>query len=158
MTDNNPLLAPWTAPFGVPPFDRILPEHFVPAFEHAMRAHRDEVAAIGADPAPPDFANTIEAMQRSGRLLGQVSMGVSNLVVSLGSDPLQALDREMSPRLAQHRMAVALDPALFQRVDALHARRDSLGLDPEQLRLLERAHLNFVRSGAARRSSDVPGR
>ena len=113
MSDSNPLLAPWTTPFQAPPFDLIRPEHFVPAFEHAMRAHLDEVAAIGADPAPPSFANTIEAMQRSGRLLARVGAVFSNLVVSLGGDALQAVDVEMSPRLAQHGMAVALDPALF---------------------------------------------
>ncbi len=149
MSDSNPLLAPWTTPFGVPPFDLIQPEHFVPAFGHAMRLHLDEVAAIGADPAPPSFANTIEAMQRSGRALDRIGMVFSNLVVSQGGDALQAADIEMSPKLAQHGMKVALDPALFQRVDGLHARRHELGLAEDQMRLLERTHLNAVRSGAA---------
>lgn len=149
MDDSNPLLAPWTTPFGVPPFDRIRPEHFVPAFDHAMRSHLDEIAAIGPDPTPPDFANTIEAMQRSGRALQRISMVFSNLVVSQGSDALQAIDREMSPRLAQHGMRVSLDPALFRRVDTLHARRAALALAPDQQRLLERTHLGLVRSGAA---------
>ena len=149
MTDSNPLLTPWTTPFGVPPFDRIRPEHFVPAFDEAMRLHLDEVAAIGADPGAPSFANTIEAMQRSGRALERIGMVFSNLVVSQGGDPLQAVDREMSPRLAQHGMRVALDPALFRRIDALHARRGKLGLAEDQMRLLERTHLNAVRSGAA---------
>jgi len=149
MTDSNPLLAPWTTPFGVPPFDRIRPEHFPAAFDHAMREHLQEVAAIGADPAPPGFANTIEAMQRSGRLLQRISMAFSNLVVSLGGDALQAADLELSPRLAQHGAQVALDPALFQRVDSLHACREVLGLAEDQLRLLERVHLGLVRSGAA---------
>ncbi len=149
MTDGNPLLAPWTTPFEVPPFDRIRPEHFAPAFEHAMRGHLQEVAAIGADPAAPSFANTIEAMQRSGRLLQRISLAFSNLVVSLGGDALQAVDLEMSPKLAQHGTQVALDPALFARVDALHRKRDELGLSEDQRRLLERVHLGMVRSGAA---------
>ena len=149
MTDANPLLAPWTTPFGVPPFDRIRPKHFAPAFEHAMREHLHEVAAIGADPAGPSFANTIEAMQRSGRLLARTGMAFSNLVVSLGGDPLQDADTELSPRLAQHGTQVALDPALFARVDALYLRRDELGLSEDQRRLLERTHLGMVRSGAA---------
>jgi len=149
MDDSNPLLAPWTTPFGVPPFDRIRPEHFAPAFDHAMREHLEEVAAIGADPASPDFANTVEAMQRGGRALGRVAGVFSNLVVSQGGDALQALDVEMSPRLAQHGMRVSLDPALFRRIDALHAQRETLDLDRDQMRLLERLHLGFVRSGAA---------
>jgi len=149
MTDSNPLLAPWTAPFGVPPFDRIQPEHFAPAFDYAMRLHLEEVAAIGADPAPPSFANTVEAMQRSGRALDRVGMVFSNLVVSQGGDALQAVDVEMSPKLAQHGMRVSLDAALFRRVASLHARRDELGLAEDQMRLLDRLHLNAVRSGAA---------
>ncbi len=149
MHDSNPLLAPWTTPFGVPPFDRIRPEHFAPAFDDAMRLHLQEVAAIGADPAPPSFANTIEAMQRSGRTLDRISMVFSNLVVSRGGDALQAADVEMSPKLAQHGMRVALDAALFQRIDSLYARREELGLAEDQMRLLERTHLGLIRSGAA---------
>ena len=149
MTDSNPLLAAWTTPFGVPPFDRIEAAHFAAAFEHAMRAHLEEVAAIGADPAEPDFANTIEAMQRSGRELARIGAVFSNLVLSLGGEALEAVDREMSPRLAAHGMRVSLDPALFRRVERLHAGRAGLGLAPDQLRLLERVHLGFVRSGAA---------
>ncbi len=149
MTDDNPLLAPWTTPFGVPPFDRIRPEHFAEAFEHAMREHLQEIAAIGADPAAPSFANTVEALQRSGRLLGRIGMAFSNLVVSLGGDALQDADLEMSPKLAQHGTQVSLDPSLFARVDALHRRRDALGLAEDQRRLLERVHLGMVRSGAA---------
>jgi peptidyl-dipeptidase Dcp len=149
MTDSNPLLAAWTTPFGVPPFDRIQPEHFAPAFDSSMRSHLNEIAAIGADPAPPSFANTIEAMQRSGRALERIGAAFSNLVVSQGGDALQEVDREMSPKLAQHGMRVALDAALFRRVDSLHARRHELGLAEDQMRLLERTHLNAIRSGAA---------
>ena len=97
MSSSNPLLLPWSTPFGVPPFDLIRPEHYAPAFEQAMAEHRQEVAAIGADPAPPTFANTVEAMQRSGRALSRVAMVFSNLVVSLGGDALQAADTAMSP-------------------------------------------------------------
>ena len=146
---GNPLLSPWTGPFGLPPFDRILPEHFAPAFAVAMEEHLAEIAAIGSDPATPSFDNTIAALQRSGRLLGRVGAVFSNLVVSQGGAALEALDRELSPKLAQHGTRVSLDPAIFARVDALHERRLSLGLEPDQLRLLERIHLGFVRSGAA---------
>ena len=146
---TNPLLAPWTTPCGVPPFDLIRPEHFVPAFDAAMAAHLAEISAIGADPAPPSFTNTIEALQRSGRALDQVGNVFANLVVSQGGPALEALDREMSPRLAQHGTQVSLDPAVFARVAALHARRDTLDLAEDQARLLDRTHLGFVRSGAA---------
>ena len=149
MSETNPLLAPWTTPFGMPPFDQIRPEHFGPAFEAAMAEHLEEVAAIGADPADPSFENTIEALQRSGRALTRIALVFSNLVVSQGGEALEALDREMSPRLAQHGMKVSLDPAIFARVDALYAERDSLGLEEDQARVLERTHLGFVRSGAA---------
>jgi peptidyl-dipeptidase Dcp len=149
MSSSNPLLAPWTGPLGMPPFDRILPEHFPPAFAAAMEEHLAEIAAIGTDPAAPSFANTIEALERSGRALGRIGALFSNLASSLGGEALEALDRDLSPQLAQHGMKVALDPAVFARVAALHARRDRLGLEEDQLRLLDRTHLGFVRSGAA---------
>ena len=149
MTQDNPLLAPWTTPFGVPPFDLIRPEHFVPAFEHAMAEHLAEIAGIGVNPEAPTFANTVEALERSGRRLERVGSVFGNLVSSLGGTALEAVDTEMSPKLAQHGMRVSLDPRLYQRIDALHGRRDELGLAEDQMRLLERMHLNLVRSGAA---------
>jgi len=146
---SNPLLAPWTAPFGAPPFDAIRPAHFAPAFEQAMAAHLAEIDAIAANPAPPSFANTIAAMERGGRALGRVAAVFGNLAASNGSDALREVEREMAPRLAAHGSAVSLNPALFARVAALHERREALGLDADQLRLLERSHLGFVRAGAA---------
>ena len=149
MAEPNPLLSPWTTPFGLPPFDRIRAEHFAPAFEAAMASHLTEIATIGSNPAPPDFANTIEALERSGRDLARVGAVFSNLAVSLGGPALEAVDREMSPKLAQHGMRVSLDPAIYQRVDTLYRQRDGLGLAEDQMRLLERTHLGFIRSGAA---------
>jgi len=149
MTDTNPLLETWTAPFGAPPFDRIRPEHFAPAFARAMEEHLAEIAAIAADPAQPDFANTIEATERAGRALARVGAVFGNLVLSLGGAELEAVDRDMSPRLAAHGMRVALDPALFARVRSVWERREALGLAGDQMRLVERVHRGFVRSGAA---------
>ncbi len=154
MTDSNPLLSPWTTPFAAPPFDRIRPDHFAPAFHKAMGEHLQEVASIAASPAAPDFANTIEALERSGRALGRVGAVFSNLVVSLGGEALEAIDRDMSPLLAQHHMRVSLDPALFRRIDALHEARHALDLAPDQLRLLERMHRGLIRSGAALAPAD----
>jgi peptidyl-dipeptidase Dcp len=149
MTQDNPLLAPWTTPFGVPPFDLIRPGHFVPAFEQAMAEHLTDIAAIGENPELPSFDNTVEALERSGRALERVGAVFHNLVSSLGGEALEAIDREMSPKLAQHGMRVSLDPALYRRIGALHERRSELGLAEDQMRLLERMHLNLVRSGAA---------
>ncbi|WP_158747748.1 M3 family metallopeptidase [Acidisphaera sp. L21] len=148
MTEPNPLLTEWTTPFGIPPFDQIQPAHFPPAYATAMAEHLAEIATIGADPAAPSFANTVEALERSGRALARINGVFFNLVVSLGGAALEDLDREMSPKLAQHGMQVSLDPAVFARVDALFQGRATLGLAEDQMRLLERTHLGFIRSGA----------
>ena len=147
MTEN-PFFEPWTTPFGLPPFDRICPEHFPPAFDRAMAEHTAEIAAITGLAAAPTFANTIEALERSGRLLDQVSRVFFNLDSSNTSDALEAIARDYAPKLAQHQMQIALDEDLFGRISELHARRESLGLAADQLRLLERHHLRLVRSGA----------
>lgn len=147
MTDN-PFFETWTTPFGLPPFDRIRPEHFPPAFDRAMAEQLTEIDAIAADPAPPSFANTVEALERSGRLLNRVSSVFFNLTSSCTSDALEAVARDYAPKLAQTHLRIALNPALFARVDAVFGERAALGLAADQTRLLERQHLSFVRSGA----------
>jgi peptidyl-dipeptidase Dcp len=146
---TNPLLAPWHTPFGAPPFDAIRAEHFPPAFDSAMAAHLAEIEAIATSAEAPSFANTIAAMERSGRALKRVAATFGNLVASHGNAALQAVEREMAPKLAAHSSRVSLDPRLFARVEALHAQRASLPLAPDERRLLERTHLGFVRAGAA---------
>jgi peptidyl-dipeptidase Dcp len=148
MTEN-PLLETWTTPFGVPPFDRIEEAHFPPAFDAAMAAQRAEYAAIADNPTAPSFANTIEAMERAGSLLNRVAATFFNLAASRATDALQAVERDVAPKLARHNMELALDPGIFRRVAALHAARATLALDPDQLRLLERTHMSLVRCGAA---------
>jgi peptidyl-dipeptidase Dcp len=145
---DNPFFETWTTPFGVPPFDRIRPEHFPPAFARGMAQERAEIRAIVAAPTPPGFADTIVALERSGRLLERVHRVFSNLNASMTSAALDALARDWAPRLARHRTAIALDPDLFARIADLYARRATLGLVPEELRLLERHHLRLVRNGA----------
>ena len=147
MTDN-PLFKSWATPFELPPFDRIRPEHFPPAFDRGMAEHGAEIAAIAEAAGPPDFANTIEALERSGRLLQRVGRVFHNLDASATNAELQAIDRDYAPRLAAHQMRVMLDPGLFARIDRLYRERDRLGLDAAQLRLLERHHLRLVRNGA----------
>ena len=145
---ENPLLAPWMAPFAAPPLADVMPEHFAPAYDHALAQHDAEIAAIAGDPAPPSFANTVAAVERSGALLTRVEMVFSNLTLSETSDALQAIELAMAPRLAQHWNAVYLNAPLFARLDAVYQARATLALAPEELRVLERHHLDFVRAGA----------
>ena len=145
---QNPFFEAWNTPFELPPFDRIRPEHFPPAFDRSMTEHAAEIAAIAGSSAPPDFANTVEALERSGRLLRRVGRVFNNLTSSATNEALDAIDRDYAPRLASHRIKIMLDPDLFARVDALWRERDTLGLAIDQRRLLERHHLNFVRNGA----------
>ena len=150
MTDirENPLLRPWQTNYGLPPFGDIAPEHFTPAFEHAMRAHRDEIAAITGNTQAPSFENTMIAFDIAGSALRRIAKVFFNLAASETSPELQAVEREMSPRLAAHSSAIYLDRSLFARIDRLHGERSGLGFDAEQLRLVERVHLDFVREGA----------
>jgi peptidyl-dipeptidase Dcp len=145
---DNPFFETWATPFGLPPFERIRAEHFAPAFDRGMAEHAAEVQAIARSAEPPSFENTVEALELSGRLLDRVSRVFFNLNSSHTNDALEAIARDYAPRLAQHGMRIALDPDLFARVADLHDRRDALGLAPDQMRLLEREHLGFVRSGA----------
>ena len=146
---ENPLLSHWDTPFGLPPFDRIRPEHFRPAFDRALAAHRAAVEAIAADPAPASFDNTVAALERSWQELSRVSATFHLLTGAHTNDALEAVDLEVSPRLARHHSEVFQHEKLFRRIDALYARRESLGLDAEQQRVLERYHTAFVRAGAA---------
>jgi len=145
---NNPLLQPWNTPHELPPFAQVRAEHFEPAFDEALKQHRAEVDTIGGNPEPPSFDNTIAALDRSGRLLDRVSELFHNLASSETSPALQAVQRRMAPRLAAHFSAVSMHRAVFERIGALHARRDELDLTPEQRRALERFHFDFVRAGA----------
>jgi peptidyl-dipeptidase Dcp len=146
--DKNPFFETWTTPFGLPPFDRIRPEHFPPGFDRGMAEQLAEVDTIAEAAETPSFANTIEAMERSGRLLGRVSRVFHNLDASNTNDAIEAVARDYAPKLAQHHMRIQLNASLFRRVAELHAKRQTLGLAEDQMRLLERYHLDFVRSGA----------
>ncbi|MDB5618233.1 M3 family metallopeptidase [Tardiphaga sp.] len=144
----NPLLEAWTTPFETPPFAEILPEHFIPAFEQAFFDHSAEVAAIVNDPATPDFANTITALERSGKLLGRVSAVFYDLVSAHSNPKLLEIDKEVSLRQARHWNPIMMNAVLFGRIAALHDNRATLGLTAEQMRLLERSYNRFHRSGA----------
>ena len=148
IATSNPLLQPWNTPFGLPPFESVRAEHFEPAFAAALAQHLAEVDAIGNEAQPPSFDNTIAALDRSGRLFDRIEALFHNLASSETSPALQAVERRMAPLLAAHDSAVFMHRALFARIDGLHTRRETLGLAPEQRRVLERFHLDFVRAGA----------
>ena len=146
---TNPILAIWTTPFETPPFAEIAPEAFRGAFDQALAAHDREIDAIAVEPAPPAFDNTIVALERSGRGLRRVASLFWALAGAHTNDTLLAIEREISPRLAAHSNKIRLNPALFRRIDALWRGRETLGLTPEQARLLERYRTSFRRAGAA---------
>jgi len=144
----NPLLRPWQTPFETPPFAEIEPEHFLPAFEQAFADHAAEVAAIEHDPSAPDFANTITALERSGRLLSRVSAVFHDLVSAHSSPALLEIDKEVSLRMARHWNPIMMNAVLFGRIALLRENRAALGLTGEQMRLLERTYTRFHRAGA----------
>ncbi len=148
QTPDNPLLADWLTAYGLPPFDLVRPEQFEDAFKVAMAAQRAELDAIAANPEPATFANTLEAMDQCGRLYNRIELLFSNLTVSETSPALQAVQRTMAPRLAAHENAIYMHAALFARVDSLYRQRQQLARAAQDLRLLERVHLDFVRAGA----------
>ncbi len=153
-TAANPLLQPWTAPHGLPPFDAIRAEHFAPAFVAAMREHRAELDAIVAQTEAPSFDNTVARLDASGRLFARLDGAFHNLCASETSDALQAVQRELAQPMAAHSNAIYLNERLFARLDDLHARRAALGWSAEQQRLLEQLHSDFVRAGARLQGAD----
>lgn len=144
----NPFFQDWTTPYGVPPFAEIGTEDFKPAFEAALKAHAAEIDDIAGNADAPSFDNTIAALERSGALLDRVDLVFSQLASANTNETLQGIERDVAPLLARHWNAIFLNPVLFERIEALYARRESLGLGAEALRVLERYHLDFVRAGA----------
>lgn len=145
----NPLLAVWTGPFEAPPFGAISPAHFPPAFEVALAQKRAEIAAIAANPEPPSFANTIEALERSGRALDRIATLFFNLVGADGDEALEAIERDIAPVLARLSSEIHQNAALFARIAALHTGQGDSVLNAEQARTLRLYHIAFVRNGAA---------
>ncbi len=146
--NTNPLLSTWETPYGLPPFDKIKPEHFAPAFETAMADHRAEIEAIASNPEPPTFQNTLAALDRSGQSLARVIGVFFNLAASETSDALQAAERELMPVIAAHQNWLSLHEGVFRRVEELYGKRAGLGLGAEDLRLLEKVRLDYVMQGA----------
>lgn len=145
---ENPFFSPSPLPLQFPPFDLIRDEHYLPAFTRGMEEQLAEVAAITAQAEAPTFANTVLPLERSGRILSRVSNVFFGLSSANTNDAMQALEVELSPLLSAHSDSILLNDALFARVLTLYDTRDTLGLDPESLRLVEITHRDFVRAGA----------
>ncbi len=146
---DNVLLKEWTGPYGgVPPWDKVSPELFKPAYLAAIDLQRAEVKAIAENPAAPTFANVIEAMQRGGRALQRIDVLFGVMTSNMNSPAYQAVDKEMSPILAAADDEITFNEKLFARIAAVYEAREKSGLTAEQQRLTKRTYDSFVRSGA----------
>src|SRR5437868_12602207 len=150
----NPFFSASTLPFHAPPFDKIKDSDYAPAIEEGMKNQLVEIDAIANNPASPTFANTLEAMERSGALLTRVTKVFFNLTTANTSDTLQKIKADEAPKLAAHSDAIFLNAKLFARVKTLYDSRDSLKLDPESHYLVERYFKAFVRAGALLSEAD----
>ena len=145
---ENPLLTESKAPFGAPEFDKIKTEHYLPAFEEGIKEGKAEIDAIVANPDEPTFENTIEAMEHAGSKLNKVGGIFFNLMEAHTSDEMQVIAEQVSPMLTEYSMYVSLNEPLFKRVKAVYEKRNELGLDKDQMILLEDSYKGFVRGGA----------
>ena len=144
----NPLLEAFNTPYGVPPFDKIKEEHYLPAFEEAIKQHKKEIEKIVNNPDEPTFENTIEALDRSGELLRRVSAIFFNLLAANTNDKMQEIAKKVSPMLSAHEDEIYMNPKLFQRIKSVYEKREKLDLNTEQKTVLEKYYQDFVRGGA----------
>ncbi len=151
---QNPLLSEYKTPFGVPPFDLIKEEHYLPAFREAIRLHDEEIAKIAGSTQEATFVNTIEAIEYSGDLLTKVNNVFFALNGANTNEQMQAIAREITPMLAEHADNVALNEKLFGRIKAVHEKKAGLGLNVEQERVLDNYYRDFVRGGANLNAED----
>ncbi len=144
----NPFFEKYTTPYEVPPFDKIVNAHYMPAFQEGMKIHAEEVAKIATEVEPATFANTIEALERSGDLLYRVSTVFFNVKEAHTNDSINLIAEEAAPLLSRHYDSILLREDLFARVRMVYNQRDSLALNPGQMRLLEETYKRFIRGGA----------
>ncbi len=146
---SNPFLQDWKTPFGIPPFDEIECEHYIPAFEAAFAEHKANLSEIVNNPGPATFANTLEAMELAKPTLDKVLRVFYNLTSSSSNEALQGVENKMSPQIAAHFASVSTDAELFERINVIYEARSTVELDSEARKLLEQVHSRFVRAGAA---------
>ena len=147
-SDENPFFTEWDTPYGVPPFDRIAPEHFMPAFERGMSLHAAEIDAIVSNNDAPTFENVILAYDASGRMLARTELVFGMLCAAETDERMQAIEAQTAPLLAAHADRILLDKRLFAKIKEVYDRRATLGRDAEQSRLLQKTYDAFVRAGA----------
>ncbi len=147
-TMKNPLLTESSAPFGAPQFDKIENEHYLPAFEAGIAEAKAEIDAIIANEEEPTFENTIEAMEYAGETLNNVAGIFYNLMEANTNEQMQEIAEQISPMLTEYEMYVSLNPVLFEKVKTVYEKRNELGLDQDQMKLLEDNYKGFVRGGA----------
>ncbi len=145
---QNPFFSDYDTPFGVPPFDRIKVEHYMPAFEEGMKQHRGEIEAIAGSGNTPTFENTIEALERSGALLTNVGNVFRGLNSANTNEDMQKIAKEVAPLVSRHYDEIRFNEKLFASIKAVYRKKDKLNLSPEQQRLLEETYKHFVRGGA----------
>ncbi len=148
VNEANPLFAESTLPLHYPPFDKIQDSHFGPAFDRGMEEHLAEIEAIASNDEPATFENTILPLEKSGEILSRTSRVFFNLAGVENNDEKKAIQAEYAPKLSAHRDAISLNADLYARIKSLYEQRNDLGLDAEAVRLVERYHTDFVRSGA----------
>lgn len=151
---ENPLLGEWETPFGVPPFDEITPEHFMPAFERGMSLHEAEIDAITSNNDAPTFENVILALDNAGESLSRTALVFGMLCAAETNDQMQAIQEQAMPMLAAHSDKIRLNEKLFEKVKAVYDHRETLGLDSLQSRLLKKSYDGFVRAGALLQGAD----
>ncbi|CAB9503088.1 Oligopeptidase A [Seminavis robusta] len=153
--NNNPLLQSWASqPLRLPPFAEIQTHHFKPALEEGMKLELQDVQNIVDNPDPPTFENVIAAFDRAGSVYDKVSSVYGNYCGSLITEDLQEVQTEMSPIMSRHASQCTTLPGLFEKIDAVYQQRHDMKLNSEQLRLVERVHLDFVRAGATLSEAD----
>lgn len=148
MASANPFSTEWDTPFGVPAFDKVKLEHYRPAFDEGIALHKKEIAAIIDDESAPTFRNTIEAMEFSGAMLDRVIHVFFAMRSAMTNDEIEAIAKDVVPKLSKHRDDILLDDRLFQKVEDVYRQKDQLALAPEQQKLIEEHRKSFVRGGA----------
>ena len=145
---DNPFFKEWTTSFGVPPFDEIEEEHYMPAVKEAIKLREEQIEEIVDNSEDPNFENTILALDKSGELLDKVTGTFYPLNSANTNENMQAIAREMSPLLTKHSDNVMMNPQLFERVKAVYEKRNDINLDKAQLRVTEKYYQDFERNGA----------
>lgn len=154
IDNSNPFFTSYNTPFDVPPFDRIMAKHYMPAFIKGMADGREEIKELTDNKDKPTFQNTIEALDKSGELLTRVSSVFFSQTSANTNDSLQKIEVEVSPGLSAFHDEILLDSSLFKRVKSLYDSKDQLALTPEQEFLLVNLYKNFVRNGALLKGAD----